>query len=348
MFGQKMFVGFLSVVLMAFIAACAGTPTASPTSAPQATAAPVVQLEKVTLAYGAPVPTVGLLPIDVAMAMDLFKQEGLDMMMTRMPRLDANSRLLQGQFDFAGEGFNPSDTQMSGKAAQAVTSLARLPGFTLVVRSDMKDTIKSPTDLKGQKINYGGAPGVFPYVVAKAGLKSDDAQFVEDGRNIAQIAADMQKGVGVAAVLSEPYTSLLLKSGKAYALVDLATEADSAKWLGGEYQSAALMTTTDTIKNHPQTTQKMTNALVKALRYIVAHGAADIAALLPEDVTGKDKAAYVDALQHSLPSFSKDGIVSEAGVKNAIEINKAMGAIKPDAQISASSLYTNDFVMNVR
>jgi sulfonate transport system substrate-binding protein len=92
----------------------------------------------------------------------------------------------------------------------------------------------------------------------------------------------------------------------------------------------------------------MTNALVKALRYIATHSAADIAAILPDDVTGKDRSTYIDALQHSLPSFSKDGIISEAGVSNAIVVNKAIGAIKSDAQINVSALYTNDFVLNVK
>ena len=65
-------------------------------------------------------------------------------------------------------------------------------------------------------------------------------------------------------------------------------------------------------------------------------------------MTGKVKAAYIDALQHSLPAFSKDGLVSEVGVQNAIDINKAIGAIKPDVQINASALDTTDFVNNAR
>ena len=53
-------------------------------------------------------------------------------------------------------------------------------------------------------------------------------------------------------------------------------------------------------------------------------------------------------LQHMLPSFSKDGIVNETGVKNATAINQALGIIKPDQQINVSALYTNDFVNNVK
>jgi hypothetical protein len=65
-------------------------------------------------------------------------------------------------------------------------------------------------------------------------------------------------------------------------------------------------------------------------------------------VTGPDRSLYIAALQHSLPSFSKDGLISEAGVMNAIEANKSLGVIKPDEQIDASALYTNDFVNAVK
>jgi sulfonate transport system substrate-binding protein len=108
------------------------------------------------------------------------------------------------------------------------------------------------------------------------------------------------------------------------------------------------MTMADTIKDRPQTVQKMTYAVVKALRYIASHSAAEIATILPEEVTGKDKGLFVEALQHSLPTFSKDGLVSEAGVKKTIEVNRALGAIKPDQQIDAGTLYTNDFVQDVK
>jgi NitT/TauT family transport system substrate-binding protein len=108
------------------------------------------------------------------------------------------------------------------------------------------------------------------------------------------------------------------------------------------------VTRADVIQNRPATVQKMTNALVKAVRFITTHNAADIAAILPDDVTGPDRSLYIAGLQHTLPSFSPDGLINEAGVMNAIEANKGLGKIKPDAQIDAGTLYTNDFVNAVK
>jgi NitT/TauT family transport system substrate-binding protein len=329
-------------------------PTIAPTSPPPTTApttAPAAQLEKVKFAGGAPLPgIVGYLPADVANALGLFKEEGLGVtLLSGLSRSEADNALTVGSVDFAVLGIDqPISWQGTSRPQRMVVEFTRLPDLTLVVRSDMKEKIKSVTDLKGQKIAYpDGLALLMPYITAKAGLEPGDAPVDDMGGVVAEVEA-LQKGTWVAAIELDPYTTQLTKPGTAYALVDLRTEAESTKWLGGEYPNFGLVTSADMIQNHPQTVQKMTNALVKALRYIATHSAADIAAILPNDVTGNDKALYIEALQQNLSSYSKDGIVSEAGVKNAIEVNKALGAIKPNAQINVSALYTNDFVNNVK
>jgi NitT/TauT family transport system substrate-binding protein len=329
-------------------------PTIGRTSPPPTTAltaAPAAQLDKVTFAGGAPLPgIVGYVPADVANALGLFKAEGLDVAtLGGISRSDADDALFVGSVDFAVLGIDqPISWQGKSKEERMVVEFTRFPDLTLVIRSDMREKIKSVADLKGQVIGYpDGLALLMPYITAKAGLGPLDAPVDDMGGVVAEVQA-LQQGILVAAIELDPYTTQLTKPGTAYALVDLRTEADSTQWLGGEYPNFGLVTRADMIQNHPQTVQKMTNALVKALRYIATHSAADIAAILPNDVTGNDKASYIDALQNDLPSYSKDGIVGEAGVKNAIQVNKALGAIKPDAQINAGALYTNDFVNNVK
>jgi ABC-type nitrate/sulfonate/bicarbonate transport system substrate-binding protein/streptogramin lyase len=328
---------FLSL-LAVLAAACASTAPAPSTLAPSS------QLEKVTLNYGAPIPFIAFLPFDVAQALNLYKQEGLDVTVQYAPRIDANNALLGGSADFAGLGIDqPIAAQAAGKSLRMLMAFTRFPDTELLVRSDMKDKIQTLADLKGQQIAYAGAPGMLPYLVAKAGLKPGDVQYVHGG-NVADIAGGMEKGQWVAANLADPYATQLLKSGKAFVLVDLRNEAIANYWLGGQYPNFGLVTTADFIQKRPETVQKMTNALVQALSYLSTHNAEEIAALLPEAVTGKDRALYVQALQRSLPAFSNEGLVTEGGVKDGIEINKALGVIKPDQPIDAGSLYTIDFV----
>lgn len=351
MFARKLFIGFQLVKLLFMATACAPVPSLIPAAAkPQPTIAPtsvpVAELEKVTLAYGAPIPFIAMLPFDLAQALDLYKQEGLEVTVQYLTRVDTDNALSRGTVDFGGLGIDqPISWQGSDKEQRMVMEFTRFPGSVLVVRSDMKDKIKTFADLKGQQIAYAGTPGLLPYFVTKAGLKPEDVTFVHSG-NVAEIAAALPKASWVSALLSDPYATQVLKSGTAFAVMDLTQEVDSEKFLNGEYPNFGLVARTETIQNRPQTVQKMTNALVKALRYIATHNATEITVVLPESVTGKDKAIFIDALQHSLPTFSKDGIVAESGVKNAIEINKALGTIRSDKAINVSALYTNDFVKN--
>jgi NitT/TauT family transport system substrate-binding protein len=352
---MKTLVFMFQLVLIALLPACASsTPSVATTPATRvaATTAPTptssAQLEKVSLEYGSDIPLIMLMPFDVAQALDLYKQEGLDVAITHFCRSCVTYIMQQAPADFAGLGIDESLVALRGKRElQMVVAFTRFVDFQVLVRSDMQDKIKTFADLKGQKITYYDLPWLLPYLVAKAGLKPEDVQFI-DGGETADMPAAMQRGEWVATSSTEPYATPLIKSGRAYALVDLTTEADSVKWVGGEFPDYGLVATTDTIKNRPQTVQKMTNALVKALRYIATHSAADIAAILPQDVTGNDKALFIDALQHDMSTFSKDGIATEAGVKNVVEINRALGKLLPDQQINIGTLYTNAFVNNVK
>ncbi len=351
--GQILLISLL-VGVSAVAVACAGTPTVqSATSLPKPTAAqtvaPAAQLEKVTLGE-APVPVVNYLPFDVARGLDLFKQEGLDVTLSNMGGAEMEDALAAGDVDFVGL-YPAIDAQAQGKDLRIVTSLMRIPGSTLVVRSDMKDRIKTVADLRGQTIKMSGSRGTWEsklieYLVAKAGLSPKDVEILEAG-NMFALVSDLEKGNYVAAVTEEPYTTRLIQEGQVYQLVDLATEGDANKYLGGEYL-IGLMTSAKMIQKRPQTVQKMTNAIVKALRYIQTHSSAEIVAILPDDVTWQGKVQYAQAIEHYLPAFSKDGMVSEAGIKNWIAVDKAFGSIKPDQQIDVSRLYTNEFVNDVR
>jgi NitT/TauT family transport system substrate-binding protein len=344
--------------MLALLAACAGAPpvapTAAPTQAATATEAPkptAAALEKVTVAIGAQAAIV-YLPFDVAKALDLYKQEGLDVTLNYMSGGTlAGNALVAGSVDFSGSSLDhPIAAQAQGKELRMVASITRLPGLTVVVRSDMKDKIKTVADLKGQKVGVtsigSGSHVLTAFLANKAGLKADDVQIVAVGAATAPAA--MEKGDVVAIVTSDPYPAQLLKAGKAYALVDFCTEADTFKYLGGEYQFTGMVTTADMIKNRPQTVQKMVNAIVKAERYVATHSPEEIAKLLPDEVTGKDKELYATGLAHSLPALSKDGIVTETGIKNAIEPNKVFGSIKPDQTVNIPALYTTDFAKNVK
>jgi ABC-type nitrate/sulfonate/bicarbonate transport system substrate-binding protein len=73
------------------------------------------------------------------------------------------------------------------------SSSAAIPGSSLGVKKERADKIKAVADLKGAKIGVT-APGsstnmIVWYLMAKAGLKPDDASFIGVGTGAGAVAA---------------------------------------------------------------------------------------------------------------------------------------------------------------
>ncbi len=360
---------FATIALLALgLAACAPAPAASlpvqatrtpaaiapPAQAPLAattapTAAPAAQLEKVTIAE-APVPYLFDLTFDVARGLDLFKQEGLDVQVDHVGGGALEDELASGGVDFIVK--DPAiAAQAEGKNLTMIAGVMQRPPLTVLVRGDLKDKIKTIADLKGEDIQMAGDPGtveskLMRYLLAKAGLTNRDTA-VHPGGSLSLVLDDIKSGRSIAALLGDPYAVQVEQDGKWYPLVDLAGSPDSDKYLGSEYQ-LGLITSAHMIQDHPQTVQKMTNAVVEALRYIQTHSPAEITAILPDDVSWVGKGLYSQGIQHSLPAFSKDGLITESGIRSWIAVDQNFGSIKPDQQIDVGALYTNQFVANVK
>ncbi len=360
---------FLTIGLLALVvAACAPAPTASapapatalpaaiapPAQAPVAAtaapaAAPAPQLEKVTIAE-APVPIVANLPFDVARGLGLFKEQGLDVSVNNLGSADLEDTLASGGVDFIVN--DPAiAAQAKGQRLYMITAILQRPPSTVLVRADWKDKIKTVADLKGQDIHTAGDPGttdskLVQYLLGKGGLESRDISILSGG-GLFRVLDSLKIGDSPAALLQDPYTVQLEQDGKWFPLIDLASDADSARYLGSEYQ-LGLITRAQMIQDRPQTVQKITNAVVQALRFIQTHSPAEITSILPDDVTWVGKDLYSQGIQHSLPAFSKDGIVTEKGMKNWIAVDRAFGSIPPNQQIDVSQLYTNQYVKSVK
>jgi NitT/TauT family transport system substrate-binding protein len=97
------------------------------------------------------------------------------------------------------------------------------------------------------------------------------------------------------------------------------------------------------IDKNPQTVQAVTNAIVRADKWIQHAGAGDIIKAVPESYLLGDRAVYVDAFLASKGALSADGLIPEAGAETA---RRALASIDPDvagAKIDLDAVYTNEF-----
>jgi NitT/TauT family transport system substrate-binding protein len=292
------------------------------------------------------------LPFEVARSLRYFEAEGLEVNAQYMTGdTQAAAALLSGAVMFsAGSLADAIKAQPQGKALKMVMSFTRSPGVAVLVRSDLSESINSPADFKGKKIgvtSIGAATHLLAVTMAaRAGLKTEDYTALAVGSST--MAAAFARQVVDVGFISDPFATQLLKSGKVVMLADLRTQAGAEKYLGGEFPFAGMLAAADTLQSRPGIVQKMVNALVKAQAYMRAHTAKELADMLPDDVTGSDKQAWIDVYSASVGMYAVDGRATQPGVENVVAAYRLFGAIKPDDKIDVAALYDTSFVDEVR
>src|SRR6266542_510099 len=335
-----------------------GAPATGAASQAQATKPPRATV-KVSVGSAA---SIIYLPWDLAKALSYFEDENLDVQLSYAAAgTDAATALLSGSVDFTGNSLDHSiKAQIAGKPTKMVVSFAKLPGTALVVRSDLKDTVKSIKDLKGQTVGAtsvgSGTHLLLTYAMNQAGLVQDkDYTFKACGSGT--MAATLDSKGAAACMNSDPFITAYVNAGKGFVVSggDFRTEKDTVALLGGAYQFTGAVTTQDFIQKSPDVVQRVVNALVKADRYIAANAAKDIAAKLPDAVTGADRDLYVKALEIAKGYLSADGIPDQKGVDNVLKLNvedckqnpTLCPNLKPTDQVDTKALVDTSFAQKV-
>jgi len=358
----------LSAVVVLLASACggsgSGSPAASASAATGATQAAATKPARVTVKVSVgSAASIIYLPWDLAKALGYFEDENLDVQLNYAAAgTEAATALLSGSVDFTGNSLDHSiKAQIAGKPTKMVVSFARLPGVALVVRNDLKDTVKGVKDLKGMTVGAtsvgSGTHLLLTYAMNQAGLIQDkDYTFKPCGSGT--MAATLDSKGAAACMNSDPFVISYVAAGKGYVVGggDYRTEKDTVALLGGAYQFTGAVTTQDFITRNPDVVQRVVTALVRADRFIAANTGKDIAAKLPDAVTGADRDLYVKALDIAKGYLSGDGIIDQKSVDNVLKLNiedcKANPTLcpnlKPTDQVDGKALIDNTFAGKVK
>jgi NitT/TauT family transport system substrate-binding protein len=306
--------------------------------------------QRVRLAVGSKPGNIVYLPLDLARALNYFAEESLDVQFVNFDAgTDAARALTAGRADFSGNSIDHAiKLRAFGEDLKMVASFTSLPTVTLVVRRDLKPQIRAIQDLKGRRLGVtaigAGTHVLAASILKKAGVSLAGVEVVAVGSGPRLIQA-VRRGQVDAAMATDPTTTELLMSGDASLLLDMVTFEETQRIFSGEYQFTGLLTRSDLIATHPQLVQSVVNVIVKTNRFIATHSAADIAARLPVEIV-RDRYIYVKSLEHSRPSFSKDGMVTRSGVANNIQSQITFGSIPPtSADLEPSGFFDMQYVL---
>lgn len=293
---------------------------------------------------------IAYLPLTLAEQLGYFKAAGLDEKSVDFKGgSKALAAVIGGSADVVmGYYDHTIEMQAKGKDLKAVVEVDRFPGIVLAVRSDLADQIKTVADLKGHTVGVT-APGsstnfFLNYLLVKAGVKPTDVSVIGVGASSSAVAAIEHDQID-ALVNLDPAITLMKKRGDIKVLVDTRTEADTKDVFGGAYPAATLYAKQSYIDAHPETIQKLVNAMVHTLKWMQGKSAAEIVEHMPaEYYAGSGKDLYTKMLAQSMEMFSPTGRFEESGPKNALKVLSLSSKEIADADIDLSKTYTNKFV----
>ncbi|CAN5878008.1 ABC transporter substrate-binding protein [soil metagenome] len=315
---------------------------------PQWLWAQAIEKPKLTIAVGGK-NLLYYLPLTIAESLGYFKAEGLDVTIADFA---GGSRALQavigGSADVVSGAFEHTiNMQVKGQRLRAFALQGRAPQIVLGINPKTMPGYKTIADLKGKKIGVT-APGsstnvLANFVLAKAGLKPSDVSIIGVGAGSGAVAA-MRSGQIDAMSNLDPVITLLVRSGDLKVVADTRVVAEADKVFGGPMPAACLYAPQSFIDKNPATVQALTNAIVRADKWIQKAGPSEIIKAVPESYLLGDRAVYVDAFLSAKGALSADGMFPETGAETA---RRALASIDPEiasGKTDLAAVWTNEFV----
>ena len=339
----------LSIAVPALGALCAFTAQAQSTHAmvPVATAKPAVPVEKRIVLLVDEWKAIRNLPVVIAERLGYLRDGGMDVVvMNTRDDVWHGEMLIDGRIDAVMAYWHHNLVNHSiGRDTQAIITLGVTPGAKVLVSNQTRDKFKTLADLKGSRFIAGGAGSskttVANALVLAGGHRLDEyTRLGTDGleRNVVAL----REGSADFVVAPTPEGSFYEKAGVATVFADLTTLEGTKRAFGTPFPTSTVFMATERMKQHPEIARHLATAFVRALHFINSHSPDEIAAVVPAEVSGKDRVRYMQTLKEALPMFANNGLMPADGV--AMEW-RALTEFNPKLKAALlEKTYTNQFV----
>ncbi len=230
---------------------------------------------------------------------------------------------------------------LEGRAPQVVTavSLRGLPDY------------RNIDDLRGKRIGVS-ALGATTHlaaslVLARAGLRPTDVTYLPVGLG-APAAQAIQTGQVDALASLDPLVTRLEQRGDVCVISDTRTMKETAAVFGGPMPAGCLYAPELFLRLSPHTTQALTDAMVRALKWLQTASAGDILKTVPAHYLDGDRALYLAAFQKVREAISPDGLVPDDGAATVLRAAAGFEHELAAAHVDTRRLYTNEFARRAK
>lgn len=293
------------------------------------------------------------LPLTIAERLGYYSAEGLEVEVLDLGTgARAQQAMLEGAVDIACSTFDDFLVLYAKKQLhRAFVLVGRAPQVAFGVSKRYVPGYRKASDLKGMAIGIA-APGVSAMLVAKlvlarAGLSAQEVRFVEAAGVVAALQA-IRSGQVDAMVHVEPVMTMLEQKGDVRIIGDTRSLKGASEIFGGMVPASCLHASADYLQNHPNTVQALTNAVVRALKWLQTAGPSDLIKAVPDAYLLGDRALYLASFGKVRESIAIDGLIAEDSVKNIVRI---MARLEPALQadkFDLDRLFTNTFALKAK
>jgi NitT/TauT family transport system substrate-binding protein len=248
--------------------------------------------------------SMGYLPLIVAIHRGFFKDEGIDLELTRLVPSMAHNALLAGEAHYHGLTDSGLRLAARGLPLKAIFYGADRPMYYLVAQKE----IRSVAELRGKRIGvsqFGGTSDLSARLALRHyGIEPEkDAILVQIGAEGIRMAA-LRVGSVSAVIVPVPAVAVLKREG-----------FNEVSFVGDvvEFASNGYTTTEQRIKEHPQEVKKVVRAIYRGLRFAKENPEGTVGVIQREWKVDPEiaKGAY----QAIVKALNEDGIIGEKQLK---------------------------------
>jgi NitT/TauT family transport system substrate-binding protein len=288
----------------------------------------------------------------LAQQLGYYEQEGLNVAIADTTGgSKALEALLGGSADVV-TGFYDHTIQMAaeGKSIQAFVTMVRYPGAVAVLSPEGARKIHRLEDLKGATAGVT-APGssshfFLNFLLVKHGLSPSDLSVIGLGGGASRVMALERSKVDLGILFEPGVTQLLRRSPSSVILADTRTREGVQEVYGtATYPSAVLYAAGSWLKQNPEPARRLARAIQRTLAWIQEHSPEQIMEKMPISFRGDTPAFYLEALRHSLPMFSPDGMMTREGAEAVRKVLAVSSEKVRTAKIDLAATYTNEFLL---
>jgi NitT/TauT family transport system substrate-binding protein len=325
-------------------AACIGVPSQAQNRLENKPENRVVK-SKITIAVGGKA-SFYYLPLTIADHLGYFLAEGLDIdIVDYSSSVRAQQALLSGAAEVVCGAFEHLISMYSKQQfVKSFIALGRTPQMAMGVSVKSMPHYSRIADLRGKRIGIA-APGTSTNVMAnavlqRAGLVQSDVSFLGVGTASGALAA-IRSGQLDAICNLEPVMTQLEQNNDIKIIADTRTLRGTQAVFGGNLPGACLYTQLEFLQNNRLIAQALSNAIVKALKWLQRAGPRDLLRSVPDSYLLGDRGLYLAIFNNLRESISLDGLIYDDAAKTSLKVAANFDPQSHLERLDITKTYTN-------